>query len=147
MNKSALITILAIGLIAVAGGATVGMIYAFSPNPDTELKIVSITTQSITDEVTVVLTCESNETGQQNQYKNSFRRHFAYMHQFQFNNSDNSETMYQHQIQNKWQHKVQAGKNMMFQFQIEGLEQGQMLMLKIEYNNGKMLIYQFQVKT
>ncbi|MHA1586365.1 MAG: hypothetical protein ACTSUW_03410, partial [Candidatus Heimdallarchaeota archaeon] len=76
-----------------------------------------------------------------------FGRMFAYMHQFQFNNSATEETMYQEQMQNQWQHRVQAGKNMMFQFNIEGLEHGMMLQLRIEYNNGKVLMHQFQVNS
>ena len=145
MKKSILIPIIAVSLLAVVAGASVGLVYAFSPSADSELEVVNVTTQSSTDQVTVVLKCEGNESGQLNRHK--FGRMFAYMHQFQFNNSATEETMYQEQMQNKWQHRVQAGKTMMFQFQVEGLEHGQQLTLRIQYNNGKVLMYQFQVNS
>ncbi|MBK5114604.1 MAG: hypothetical protein KGD59_02035 [Candidatus Heimdallarchaeota archaeon] len=143
MKKSILIPIIAVSLLAVVAGASVGLVYAFSPSEDSELEVVNVTTQSVTDEVTVVLRCEGNESG--HTHRNQFGRMFAYMHQFQFNNSATEETMYQEQMQNQWQHRVQAGKNMMFQFHIEGLEHGMTLQLRIQYNNGKVLMYQFQV--
>lgn len=145
MKKSILIPIIAISLLAVVAGASVGLVYAFSPSADSELEVVNVTTQAVTDEVTVVLKCEDAESG--HTHRNQFGRMFAYMHQFQFNNSATEETMHQEQIQNQWQHRVQAGKTMMYQFHIEGLEQGQMIMLRIEYNNGKVLMYQFQVNS
>ncbi len=145
MKKSILIPIIAVGLLAVVAGASVGLVYAFSPSADSELEVVSVTTQSATDQVTVVLKCEGDEVG--NNYRHKFGRMFAYMHQFQFNNSASDETMHQEQMQNQWQHRVQAGKNMMFQFQVEGLEHGQMLTLRIQYNNGKVLMHQFQVNS
>jgi len=55
--------------------------------------------------------------------------------------------MYQVQMQNQWQHRFQAGKNMMYHYQIEGFEHGLMLQLRIKYNNGKVLMYQFQVNS
>jgi len=143
MKKSILIPIIAVGLLAVVAGASVGLVYAFKPSEDAELEVVNVTTQSVSDQVTVVLKCEGNESGHQN--RNKFGRMFAYMHQVQFNNSDTNETMLQLKMQNQWQHRVQAGKTMMFQYQIEGLEHGMKLMLRIEYNNGKVLMYQFQV--
>ncbi|HUT79757.1 MAG TPA: hypothetical protein VMZ29_01035 [Candidatus Bathyarchaeia archaeon] len=145
MKKSILIPILAISLLAVAAGASVGLIYAFSPSSDSELEIVSVTTQSTTDEVTVVLRCEENTTG--NQHQNQWKRNFAFMHQIQFNNSATNETMYQEQMQNQWRHRVQAGKNIMYQFHVEGLEHGQILQLRITYNNGKVLMYKFTVSS
>jgi hypothetical protein len=54
--------------------------------------------------------------------------------------------MYQEQLQNQWRYRVQAGEVRMYQFKVEGLEQGQMLQLRISYNNGETLMYQFQVK-
>ncbi|NHJ40197.1 MAG: hypothetical protein FK731_09215 [Asgard group archaeon] len=147
MKKSILIPIIAVGLLAVVAGASVGLVYVFSPSEDAVLEVVSVTTQSTTDQITVVLKCEGNESGQQHQNRFGFRRMFAYMHQVQFNNSLTDETMHQEQMQNQWQHRVQAGKNIMYQFQVEGLEQGQVLMLKIMYNNGKMLIYPFTVNS
>ena len=143
MKKSILIPIIAVSLLAIVAGASVGLVYAFSPSEDSELEIVSVTTQSGTDEITIVLRCEENQTGQQHQ--NGFKRMFAYMHQIQFNNSATNETMHQEQMQNQWQHRVQPGKNIMYQYHIEGLENGMMLQLRIEYNNGKVLMYQFQV--
>jgi len=145
MKKSILIPIIAASLLAIVAGASVGLVYAFSPSEDSELEIVNITTQSGTDQVTVVLQCEENQTGQQHQNRNGFRRMFAYMHQIQFNNSATNDTMLQVKMQNQWQHRVQTGKNMMYQYHIEGLENGMMLQLRIEYNNGKILMYQFQV--
>ncbi|NPE09898.1 MAG: hypothetical protein GNW80_16580 [Asgard group archaeon] len=130
-------------LLAVVAGASVGLVYAFSPSEDSVLEVVNVTSQPVTDEVTVVLKCEGNQSGQLNRHK--FGRMFAYMHQIQFNNSATEETMLQEQMQNKWQHRVQAGKTMMFQYHIEGLENGMMLQLRLEYNNGKVLMYQFQV--
>jgi hypothetical protein len=147
MKKSILIPIITVGLLAVVAGASVGLVYAFSPSDDAVLEVVSVTTQSNTDQVTVVLKCDDNQTGPQHQHQRRFRRMFAYMHQVQFNNSASNETMHHVQMQNKWQHRVQAGKNIMYQFQVEGLEQGQTLMLKIMYNNGKMLMYQFTVNS
>jgi hypothetical protein len=147
MKKSILIPLLTFGLLAVVAGASVGLVYAFSPSENAELEVVNVTTQSETDQVTVVLRCEENDTGHQHQNQFGFRRMFAYMHQVQFNNSLTNETMHQEQMKNQWQHRVQAGKNIMYQFQIEGLEQGQVLMLKIMYNNGKMLMYQFTVNS
>jgi len=145
MKKSILIPIIAVSLLAVVAGASVGLVYAFSPSEDSTLEVVNVTTQAVTDEITVVLRCEGNESG--NTHRNKFGRMFAYMHQVQFNNSATEETMYQEQMQNQWQHRVQAGKNMMFQFHIEGLEHGMMLQLRFEYNNGKVLMYQFQVNS
>jgi len=145
MKKSILIPIIAVSLLAVVAGASVGLVYAFSPSEDSELEVVSVTTQSATDQVTVVLRCVGNESG--NTHRNRFGRNFAYMHQVQFNNSATDETMHHVQMQNQWQHRVQAGKNLMYQFQVEGLEHGQMLRLRIEYNNGKVLMYQFQVNS
>ncbi len=143
MKKSILIPLLTVGLLAVVAGSTLGLIYAFSPSDDSELEVVSVTTQPGTDQVTVILECEENQTG--NLTRNRFRRNFAYMHQIQVNNSDTNELMLQERIQNQWQHRVQAGKTLMYQFNIEGLENGQMLQLRIEYNNGKILTYNFQV--
>ena len=143
MKKSILIPLLTVGLLVIAGGATVGLIYAFSPNADSELEIVNVTTQADADQVTVALKCEDSESGNQNQRQ--FRRNFAYMHQIQFNNSLTDETMHQEKMQNQWRHRVQAGKTLMYQFQVEGLEVGQMLQFKITYNNGKTLMHQFQV--
>jgi len=145
MKKSILIPIIAVSLLAIVAGASVGLVYAFSPSEDSELEVVNVTTQSATDQITVVLKCEGNESGHLNRHK--FGRMFAYMHQFQFNNSATEETMYQEQMQNQWQHRVQAGKNLMYQFQVEGLEHGQQLTLRIQYNNGKVLMYQFQVNS
>ena len=145
MKKSILIPIIAVSLLAIVAGASVGLVYAFSPSEDSVLEVVNVTTQSATDQVTVVLKCEGIESG--HTHRNKFGRMFAYMHQIQFNNSNTEETMYQAQMQNQWQHRVQAGKNLMYQFQVEGLEHGQMLTLRIEYNNGKVLINQFQVNS
>ncbi|MCG3252287.1 MAG: hypothetical protein KAX09_00445 [Candidatus Heimdallarchaeota archaeon] len=145
MKKSILIPIIAVSLLAVVAGASVGLVYAFSPSEDSTLEVVNVTTQAVTDEITVVLRCEGNESG--NTHRNKFGRMFAYMHQVQFNNSATEETIYQEQMQNQWQHRVQAGKNMMYQFHIEGLEHGMMLQLRFEYNNGKVLMYQFQVNS
>ena len=143
MKKSILIPILAISVLAVISGTSVGLLYAFSPADDSELSVVSVTTQSNTDTVTVILKCEGNQSGNTHRFK----RNFAYMHQVQFNNSDTNETMLQQQIQFQWRHRIQAGKNLMYQYQIEGLEQGQMLQLRIVYNNGKVLTYNFQVQS
>ncbi|MHA1211087.1 MAG: hypothetical protein ACTSSH_01375 [Candidatus Heimdallarchaeota archaeon] len=144
MKKSILIPFITVGLLAVVAGASVGLIYAFAPSADSELTVVNVTTQANTDQVTVALKCEEEQTGNQHQHR--FKRNFAYMHQFQVNNSATDETMFQEQMQNQFRHRVQAGQTFMYQFQVEGLEQGQILQLRIEYNNGKVLMYQFEVK-
>lgn len=90
MKKAILILIIAVSLLTVVAGASVGIVYAFTPSENSVLA-VSVTTQSITDEVTVVLRCEGNESG--NTHINQFGRMFAYIHQFQFNNSATEETM------------------------------------------------------
>ncbi len=143
MKKSVLISIIAISLLAVVAGTSVGLIYAFSPSDDSELEIVSVTTQSNNDQITVEVKCDEENTG--NRQQNKFKRNFAYMHQFQFKNSQTDETMHQEQIQNQWRHSVQAGNTYTYQFQVEGLEQGQMLQLRITYNNGKVFMYNFEV--
>jgi len=79
MKKSIFIPIIAVSLLAVVAGASLGLVYAFSPSEDSELEIINITTQSGTDQVTVVLRCEENQTG--HQHRNGLRRMFAYMHQ------------------------------------------------------------------
>lgn len=149
MKKSILIPIITVSLLAVVAGAAVGLVYAFSPNEDSELEVVSVLTNPDTDQVTVELECNEDPIAQQQQQQqqnqNGHRRMFAYMHQFQFDNCETCECLLQAQIQNQLQHRVQSGNTMMYQFQIEGLEQGMQLMLKIEYNNGKTLMYQFQV--
>ncbi|MBK5114605.1 MAG: hypothetical protein KGD59_02040 [Candidatus Heimdallarchaeota archaeon] len=150
MKKSILIPIIAVGLLAVVAGVTVGLVYAYSPSEKSDLEVISVTAIAETDEVTVELEC-GDQTGQQQQQQqqnqNGLRRMFAYMHQFQFDNCETGECMLQEQIQNQWQHQVQAGKTMMYQFHIEGLEHGMMLQLRFEYNNGKVLMHQFQVNS
>lgn len=147
MKKSILIPIITVSLLAIVAGATIGLVYAFSPNEESELDVVSIITDSDTDIVTVELECNEDpiQQQQQQQNQNGFRRMFAYMHQFQFDNCETGECLLQAQIQNQFQHRIQAGETMMFQFHIEGLEQGMQLMLKIGYNNGNLFMYQFQV--
>ncbi len=149
MKKSILISIIAVSLLAVVAGAAVGLVYAFSPNEESELEVVSVLTDSETDTVTVEIECCEDPLGQQQQQQhqnqNGFKQMFAYMHQFQFDNCETGECLLQARVQNQYQHRVQAGETMMFQFHIEGLEQGMQLMLKLEYNNGKTLMYQFQV--
>jgi len=149
MKKSILIPLITASLLAIVAGATIGLMYAFSPNGDSELGVVSVLTDSETDQVFVEIECTEDpiqqQQQQQQQNQNGFRRMFAYMHQFQFDNCETGECLLQAQVQNQFQHRIQAGETMMFQFHIEGLEQGMQLMLKIEYNNGKLYMYQFQV--
>lgn len=152
MKKSILIVLITAGILVIVAGTTVGLIYSLSPNEDSTLVVESVTTQPDLDLITIEIKCEEYQTGEQHQNQNQnqnqdgFRRMFAYMHQIQFINCDTGETMYQEQLQNQWRYRLQAGESSMYQFQVEGLEQGQMLQLKISYNNGETLMYQFQVK-
>ncbi|MBN1329460.1 MAG: hypothetical protein JXA54_08300 [Candidatus Heimdallarchaeota archaeon] len=141
MNKKVLTSILVIGIFVILGATATGLGIAFTPTSDSELEIVSVTSQETTDTVTVVLTCEGNQTGHNYRHQ----RNFAYMHQIQFKNASTDEVLYQEQYQWQWRHRIQNGQNFMYQFQIEGLESGQMLQLRIEYNNGKVLTYNFVV--
>jgi hypothetical protein len=67
------------------------------------------------------------------------------MHQLQIKNGSNGEALYQAQYQWRWRHRIQSGQNHTYQFQLEGLETGQMLQLRIEYNNGKILTHNITV--
>ncbi|NHK30903.1 MAG: hypothetical protein FK730_06090 [Asgard group archaeon] len=148
MKKSILIALITAGLLLIVGGTTVGLVYSLSSSEGGTLVVESVTTEPDFDQITFEIKCEDDQTDQQhqNQNQNGFRRMFAYMHQIQFINCDTGETMYQEQLQNQWRNRVQAGESRMYQFQIEELEQGQMLQLRISYNNGETLMYQFQVK-
>ncbi|HUT82871.1 MAG TPA: hypothetical protein VMZ29_16875 [Candidatus Bathyarchaeia archaeon] len=141
MNKKVLTSILVIGIFVILGATATGLAIAFTPASDSELEIVSVTTQESTDTVNVVLTCEGNEPGHNNRHQ----RQFAYMHQFQFKNVSTDEVVYQEQYQWQWRHRIQNGQNFMYQFHIDGLEHGQTLQLRIEYNNGKVLTHTFDV--
>jgi len=144
MKKSILIPIVIGSLLLILAGASVGLVYAFSPSNDSELTVVSVTTQSTTDTVNVILKCEENTTGQHHQYQ--FRRNFAYMHQFKLMNATTGEELYQEQFQHQWQHRLQLGQTFSFQFQYEGLEHGQQLQLRIYYN-GQYVDEVFTVNT
>lgn len=143
LNKKILIPILSISILAIISATTVGLVYAFSPSDDSVLEIVSLTTQQNDEIVNVVLTCEGNESG--HTYRHRFRRNFAYMHKLQFKNSSIDEVLFEEKFNWYWRHRLQNGKNFMYQFHIEGLEQGQMLQLRIEYNNGKVFTQTFVV--
>jgi len=143
MKKSVLIPTLVVGILVILAGSSVGLWYALAPSSDSEIEVVSITADSESDTVSVVLTCEGNESG----HTHRFQRRFAYMHKLQFKNATSNETLFQEQYQWRWQHRIQNGKNHAFQFQIQGLEKGQMLQLRIEYNNGKVLTYNFVVNS
>ncbi|MGC9779524.1 MAG: hypothetical protein HZR80_09815 [Candidatus Heimdallarchaeota archaeon] len=148
MKKTTLITILTASILVVLAGASVGLVYAFSPSSDSEITVVNVTTQSDDDTVTLVINCEENEgtePGNKQGSGNQFRRNLAYMHKIQFRNSTTDEVLYQEQFQNQWRHRVQACNTFTYQFQVEGLEQGQMLQLRITYNNGKVFMYNFEV--
>ncbi|MHA1213160.1 MAG: hypothetical protein ACTSSH_11950, partial [Candidatus Heimdallarchaeota archaeon] len=137
--KKSLKIILVVGIIAAIAATSVGLGVAFTPTSDSELEVVNVTTQSNTDTVNLVLTCEGNQSG------NTFRhrRNYANMHQLQFKLNGTEEVVFEEQYQWQFRHRVQNGQNMMYQFHVEGLEQGQVLQLRIEYNNGKVLQYTF----
>lgn len=141
MKKSILIPILVVSILVVVGGTTAGLWFAFTPTDDSTLVVESATADSETGTVTVELSCEGNETGHNYRHQ----RNFAYMHQFQVKNASNDETLYQEQYTWQFRHRIQAGKNMQYQYHIEGLQKGQMIQLRIEYNNGKVLTYSFMV--
>ncbi|NHK30894.1 MAG: hypothetical protein FK730_06045 [Asgard group archaeon] len=143
MNKKILIPILSIGILAVIAGTTVGLVYAFSPADDSVLEVVNVTTQQNDELVNVVLTCDGDESG--HTYRHGLRRNFAYMHKVQFRNSTTEEVLYEENYNWQWRHRMHLGKNYMHQFQISGLENGQMLQLRIVYNNGKVLTHNFVV--
>ncbi len=142
MKKTTLISIITVSILVVLAGASVGLVYAFSPSNDSEISVVNVTTQSDNNTVTLVLKCEGNEEGNNHRFK----RNFAYMHKLQFKNSVTGETLCEEQFQNQWRHRVQSGKNLSYQYQVEGLENGQMIQLRLEFNNGKALTYTFQVR-
>jgi len=141
MRKAVLIPTLVAGILVLLAGSSIGIWYALAPSDDSELSVVSLSTDADSDTVSVVLTCEGNESG----HMHRFQHRFAYMHKLQFRNSTSNETMFEQQYQWQWRHRIQNGKNHAFQFQIEGLEKGQMLQLRIEYNNGKVLTYNFTI--
>ena len=144
MRKSILITIIVASIVVLAG-TTAGVWVALTPSDDSELSVVSATADSETGTVSVVLTCEEDPaqtgTGQQN----GQQRMYAYMHQVQIKNATSGEELYQQQYRWQYRNRVQNGQNFSYQYQVEGLEQGQMLQLRIEYNNGKVLTHSFQV--
>ncbi|NHJ85981.1 MAG: hypothetical protein FK734_11000 [Asgard group archaeon] len=140
MNKALKIS-LVIGIFVILGASAAGLTYALTPTSDSELAVVTVNSQEDTDTVEVVLTCEGNQVGHHYQHQ----RNFAYMHQIQFKNGSTDEVLYQEQYQWQWRHRIQNGQNFMYQYHIEGLESGQMLQLRIEYNNGKVLTYNFEV--
>ena len=147
MKKSILIAIIVASIVVVAG-TTAGVWVALTPSDDSELTVVSATADSETGTVSVVLTCEEETptgpgagTGQQL----GQRRMYAYMHQIQIKNATTGEELYQEQYRWQYRHRVQNGENYSYQYHVEGLEQGQMLQLRIEYNNGKVLTHNFSV--
>ncbi|NHJ05521.1 MAG: hypothetical protein EAX90_11905 [Candidatus Heimdallarchaeota archaeon] len=144
MKKTILIPILVVGIIAIVAGTSVGLWYALTPTDDSELSVVSITSQPENDTVTVVLTCEEETSTGQN-HNNRHQRKFAYMHQIQIKNASSGETLCQEQYQWRYRQRVQLGNTYSYQLHVEGLEQGQMLQLRIEYNNGKVLTHNFTV--
>lgn len=142
MKKSVLITILVASIIVVLTGTSVGVWYAVTPNNDSEITVVSATADSETDIVSVVLSCEGEgQTGQNYRHQNNY----AYMHQIQIKNGTTEATLYQEQYQWQYRHRIQNGENYSYQYHVEGLEKGQMLQLRIEYNNGKVVIHSFTV--
>ena len=149
MKKAILIPIITVSVLAVLAGASVGIWYALTPSSDSDISVVSASADSETGVVTVVLTCEENATeagvGTGPAHQNRHQRNFAYMHQMQIKNATSGDELYQEQYQWQYRHRIQNGQQYQYQYQLEGLEQGQMLQLRIEYNNGKVLTYQFMV--
>ena len=143
MKKKIIIPLLVIGMLAIITVTTVGMVYTFSPSQDSEIELVSLTTQAENDIVNVVLTCTGNESGNTHRFKNNY----AYVYKIQLKNDSTDEVLYQEQYNWRHRNKIQNGKNFSYQFHIEGLEKGQMITLRIEYNEGKIFTYQFQVKS
>lgn len=142
MKKSILVTILVTSIILVLAGTSVGVWYALTPNDDSGIAIVSATADSENDTVSVVLSCEGEEqTGQNYRHQNNY----AYMHQIQIKNGTTEVILYQEQYQWQYRHRIQNGQNYSYQYQVEGLEQGQMLQIRIEYNNGKVVTHNFMV--
>ena len=145
MKRSILIPILVVSTLAVLAGASIGLYYTFTPTADSELVIVNATAIEQTDTVTVTLTCEGDQTQTQAGNNNKYQRKYAYMHQIQIKNGPDGEVLYQEQYQHQWRHRIQAGNTFMYQYQVEGLESGQMLQIRIEYNNGKVATHTFTV--
>ena len=145
MKKSVKISIIAVSILAIVAGTSIGLIYAFSPSEDSTLAIEEVTTYSEEDLITVKIKCEEENTGTGNNHQNKFKRSFAYMHQFEFKNSETDETMHQEQLRNQWRNRIQEGNTYTYQFHVEGLEQGQMLQLRITYNNGQYIDHYFEV--
>ena len=144
MKKSVIIPILVVSIIAIVAGTSVGLWYTFTPNEDTEISVVSVTSQPDNDTVTVVLTCEeAQESGPGHYYRH--QNNFAYMHQIQIKNNGTGETLCQEQYQWRYRHRIQTNNNYSYQLHVEGLEQGQMLQIRIEYNNGQVLSINHQV--
>lgn len=143
MNKKIIIPIITISLLALVSGASIGLVYAFRPADDSVLDITTATTESENDMINVVFTCEQNQSGRRHQFGNAF----IYMHKIQFKNASSGEVVYQQQYQWQYKNRFQFGHNYAYQYHIEGLEKGQTYQLQIEYNNGKIFTYQFQVKS
>ena len=143
MKKSTLIPILVVTTLAVVAGASIGFYYLFSPSDDSIVTVVSATAQDDGDTVNLTLTCEANESG--NMHRNRFRRNFAYMHKLQIKNASSGESLVDQQFTYRWRHRVESGHLYRYQYHIEGLEHGQVLQLRIEYNNGKVLTHTFIV--
>ena len=141
MKKSVLITILVASIVVVLAGTSVGVYFAVTPTDASELSVVSATADSENDTVSVVLTCEGEETGKNYRHQNNY----AYMHQIQIKNGTTEVTLYQEQYQWQYRHRIQNGQNYSYQYNVEGLEQGQMLQIRIEYNNGQVLTHNFMV--
>ena len=127
-------------------GASVGLALTFTPTTDSELVVVNATAIEETDTVTVTLECEGDQTQTQNRAGNNFqhKRQFAYMHQVQIKNAE-GEVLHQAQYRNQYRYRIQAGNTFMYQYQVEGLESGMQLQLRITYNNGKVVTHTFTV--
>ena len=145
MKKSILIPIIAVGILAVVAGAAVGMYYTFTPTAESEIVVLNVQAVDQTDEITVTLTCEENQTQLQAGQTHRHQRKYAYMHKIQFKNGSDGEVLMEQQYQHRWRHRIQNGNTYMYQFHVEGIENGQQLQLRIEYNNGKVVTYNFTV--
>ena len=143
MKKSILIPLITVSILVIVAGTSVGVWYAMTPSDNIELSVESVSADPENDTVSVELTCENNETGQTQRHRRG--KQFAYMHQIQIKNATNGEELYQEQYQWRWRHRIQAGNSYTYQYQIEGLEQGQMLQLRIVYNNGEVVTQNFTV--
>jgi hypothetical protein len=141
MKKSVVITLVVVVSSLVLAETAVGLWLGLTPTSDSELSVESLTTDANDDTISLTLTCDGNQSGQTHRH----RRHFAYMRQIQFKNGTSGETLYQEQYQWRWRHRIRSGNNYYYQYQFEGLEVGQTLQLRIQYNNGKVLEHSFTV--